>query len=180
MSKYSIDTLSKFKDVNKSTIFLYTLLQIKSNAVPAGTYMGVNGCSIFKDMNLICLFHVGQEDFYEVDKELIAHSQFDVKVEDSDGFCYYVMDFSTLPAIYNAVKKGRYSKLSINAKTAITFTDHPLGLIGVSPELYYDEFSEKLNISVEQLKRKGELLEPPNQENETLNLSKDMQERFKD
>ena len=151
--KDSIYDLLKYKDVNKSTIFLYALLQVKNKDIePAGTYMGIEGCSIHGDMNLICLFHGEQEGFELIDRELRTQKQFSFCRDDTDGFRYYVMDFSRMYAIYKSIEDGRYSELSKNAKTIIMFTDHPVGLMGVSPESYYQEFSIDLRFQLNSFK----------------------------
>jgi len=179
MSTNAISEIVKFKDVNKSTIFLYELLQVRNkSAMPVGTYMGVNGCSIFKDMNLICLFHKAQEGFTEIDLELRNHEQFDFFVDDPDDYRYHVMDFSMMPAIYNVIKAGKYSQLSQNAKTIINLGNHPVGWIGVNPRLYYEEFANEYGVSIETLEKNIELLEPPSKTNETLNLPEKIAKLF--
>jgi hypothetical protein len=175
----SIDDLSKYKDVNKSTIFLYSLLQVKSEIEPEGTYMNIDDCDIGQNMNLICLFYTDQEGFEFLDKQLRDHKQFSFLRDDRDGFRYYVMDFSMHYAIYKSVEQGRYSELPNNSKTVIMFSDHPIGRMGVSPESYYQEFSDNLEVSIEELKEKGEIISPPDEENETLVLPSDMTELFK-
>ena len=171
-------TLVEFKDVNKSTIFLYTLLRIKNKEVkPIGTYMNIENCIIYKDMNLICMFYKQQSNFVDIDTELKEHRQFDYCVDDQE-YRYYVMDFSELPEVYKTIKNGQYSKLPKNAKTIINMSEHPVGVIGVNPELYYEQFSNEFNVSIKKLREAKELLSIPNIENETLSLSKKLQEQF--
>lgn len=178
MSKDSIDTLSKFKDVNKSTIFLYTLLKINNSLEPIGTYMAIENCSIHQDMNLICMFHKKQEGFVKLNVELESHLQFDYYVDDVEGYRYYIMDFSMIPNIYDAIKNGEYSTLPKRAKDVININGHPVGVIGVNPTSYYDEFSDEFNISISTLREKVELLDPPNLTNETLTVSEKLLEEF--
>jgi len=174
-----IQNLVKFKDVNKSTIFLYTLLKLKKGLLkPVGTYMDIENCSIHKDMNLICVFHKQQEGFAKLNQELEKHPQFDYFVDDKAGFRFYIMDFSTMPEIYDAVKFGKYSQLSTNAKNVINMDGHPVGVIGVNPSSYYQQFSDQFDVTIESLKEKVELLEPPNLINETLTVSETLQEEF--
>lgn len=174
-----IQNLVKFKDVNKSTIFLYTLLKIKNKVIkPVGTYMDIENCSIHQDMNLICLFHKEQDEFHKIHKELESHAQYDYHVDDKSGYRYYVMDFSMMPEIYDTVKNGKYSQLSDNAKNVINMDGHPVGVIGVNPKSYYQQFSEEFGVSIEDIQKKVELLEPPNLVDETLSVSEELQEEF--
>ena len=171
-------TLVEFKDVNKSTIFLYTLLRIKNKKVkPIGTYMNIEDRIIYKDMNLICMFHKQQDDFSYIDTELKEHRQFDYCVDDQE-YRYYIMDFSKLPDVYEAIKSGKYSTLPKNARNIINISEHPIGVIGVNPELYYEQFSDEYNVPIKELRDAVELLSVPNIENETLSLSKELQEQF--
>ena len=171
--------LVKFKDVNKSTIFLYAMLQLKTKAVePIGTYLNIKDCSIYKDMNLICMFHKQQKGFETIDQELRTHTLFDFYVDDTESYRYYIMDFSTISGIYKAVVEGKYSELTSNAKQVINITGHPVGVIGVNPQLYYEEFSEEFNVSIEKLRSDIELLGKPDEQNETLSLPDNVKQLF--
>lgn len=173
MKKYDVEKiLLKFKEKNKSFVFLWPLLQLKVN--PIHTYLG------FKDMDfgksLVVLLHNSQAN-YHADLKVMRESKFlDFEVHSKDGYSYMVFSFNTMPDVYDKVVNGQYSKIGGNARVLLTWVNDPLVSFGLYPETFYEEYAEQLEIPVESLKKGVELLPAPYPNNEYIRVEKDVAE----
>ena len=176
--KYNLTKITlDLKKKNKSFIFLYPILQIKSDIQPIETYLGFKG---FENRNiLLCIFHSSMKQFPEWLKRMEDHAMFDLHVSD-DEYEYVIFDFTLAPKIYNAVKNGRYSSIEGNARTILTVSGGEMVQLGLNPNIFYDEFAEQFEHPVEILKANVELVSPPDPNNEYLHINSKIQELVTD
>ncbi|MHA2089217.1 MAG: hypothetical protein ACW98K_00035 [Candidatus Kariarchaeaceae archaeon] len=105
-------------------------------------------------------------------KRMEKHMMFDIHISDEDGYEYVIFDFSLTPKIYSAVKKGSYSSIDGNARTILTITGGQLVQLGLSPEVFYEDFAEQFEYPIELIRANKDLVSAPDVNNEYLNLTK--------
>jgi hypothetical protein len=165
----------------KSRVFLYPALGIRRgvSVTPIETYMGWDGKFSVEDRKLCCLYHLrDDEDFRQFEKNKLLGNPlfFDFK-QVKDKKAVYVFDFNQMANDWDAVVKGKYSKLSQKHKTIIRnyigLTSPQLPYIDsfLYPERYFKLYAEMIGVEEELLKSVGELCSLPNFELEILNTS---------
>jgi hypothetical protein len=162
----------------KSKVFLYPLLGIKKGVrfVPVQTYISWN--DIYpKDKNkLLCFYTVDKKWVKEFDMfaELFLSTNvlFEEKHEIDKLNFLYIFDLQPFVRDINKFKKGKYSKFSKKTKEMIMGFFGETGTISeyiesyLYPEFYYEDYSEILNVNINDLMNVGELCSKPDLEKE--------------
>lgn len=165
------------KTTNKSSIFLYPLLQLAPDIKPIETYLGFEG---FEDRSiLVCLFHISMERFPVHLKSMEKHPMFDLHISDDD-YHYVIFDFTLTPKVYNAVKTGNYSTIDGNARTILTLKGGQMVQLGLNPEAFYHQFAEQFEHPIELVQANVELVSPPDIQNEYLHINNKIKEIIAD
>lgn len=172
---------SLYKDYfQKSRVFLYPVLEIKrgSSVMPIKTFVSWEGHYKPEDRKLICLYYLrDDEEFIRFEKQKLINNPLfhDFKHAEEDKGVY-VFDLSGSADDYDAFLKGRYSKMSPVHKKKVksyygvynsnfVYIDSYL-----NPEKYFLMYSEILGVDSEELKKVGELCDPPDMEKELLTM----------
>ena len=116
-------------NIQKSTIFLYPLLQIQSKRSirPLKTYMY---CDNIEGENLICVYKVNHKNWNAFNEKVLSkHKLLKSIVPLTDKKYAYVFDLSVFKNDYELIKLGKYSQLSKFAKTTILDLE----------DMYFDE-----------------------------------------
>ena len=163
----------------KSKVFLYPLLGIKKGVkfVPIQTYISWNGYYKSDMNNFLCLYSVNKdnsefENFYKL--HLITHPNFEEYHIIDEKNHLFVFDLSKHKKDIKKFKEGKYSEFTKNAKEIISNFFGETGTISeyiesyLWPDLYWDDYSEILEIDVESLIDVGELCDLPNLKKEDL------------
>ena len=162
----------------KSKVFLYPLLGIKKGVrfVPVQTYISWN--DIYpKDKNKLLCFYTVEEKWikeFEMFAELFLTTNvlFDEMHKIGDLDFLYIFDLSTYKRDINKFKIGKYSKFTKRTKEIIMNFFGETGAISeyiesyLYPDFYYEDYSEMLNVKIEDLKEVGELCSLPDLEKE--------------
>ncbi len=164
----------------KSKVFLYPLLGIKKGVrfVPAQTYLSWNDKYDLDSDKLLCLYITDKDNKDEFtlfsDKKLKTLPVF-IKEHIIDEFNFlYVFDL-TLPLKKRDIKKfkeGKYSQLTKKTKESIIKFFGERGKIAeyvesyLYPGYYYEDYSELLNIQIEDLQNVGQLCSKPDLQKE--------------
>jgi len=166
------------KYFQKSKIFLYPLLDIKrgSSVTPIQTYLGWNEHYTSEDMKLIVTYHRREdEEFLQFEKEvLLKHTRLADYVHLDDDTILLSFDFSDIEEDWNLLLAGKYSCMNKKTKFKIrNFFEKDSGNYMyvdsyLFPERYFEVYSELLNVTVESLKKVGELCALSNLEKEML------------
>lgn len=166
----------------KSTVFLYPLLQISRKAPfkPSRTYVQWEGFYTTKQAALIVTFPADWtnpqwEDFHY--KVLLRNRMFRECHPSVDKTqMIYVFDFVYFNKDYKAVIAGKYSQMQPHARALIqqyfgyntpewTYMESFL-----MPSKYFAKYAELLDVDIEMLQEVGELCAPPDLEKETLHM----------
>ena len=162
----------------KSKVFLYPLLGIKKGVrfVPVQTYISWN--DIYpKDKNKLLCFYTVEEKWtkeFEMFAELFLTTNvlFDEMHKIGDLDFLYIFDLGTYKRDINKFKIGKYSKFTKRTKEIIMKFFGETGTISeyiesyLYPEFYYEDYSEILNVEMNDLKKVGELCSKPDLEKE--------------
>lgn len=162
----------------KSKVFLYPLLGIKKGVrfVPIQTYISWN--DIYpKDKNKLLCFYTIEEKWtkeFEMFAELFlsTNALFEEQHKIDDLNFLYIFNLDTFKRDINKFKKGKYSKFTKRTKEIIMKFFGETGAISeyiesyLYPEFYYEDYSEILGVTVEDLMKVGELCSLPDLEKE--------------
>jgi hypothetical protein len=177
---------SLYKDYyQKSRLFLYPALKVKKgvSVTPIETYMAWEGYYSTDDCKLVCVYHLRTDDeFRKFEKsKLLGNDLFHDFKELADNKGVYVFDFSSNKEDFQHVVRGKYSKLSNDAKIRImSFFSGNRAQIGyIESYLYPDKYfglyakllcnKEKEMDAMEQLLTEvGELCSIPDLKEETF------------
>lgn len=174
--KYYAVTHLNSKYFQKSTFFLYPLLKIPKTIIPKVTYLTWEGHYTLEDKVFICVFKKFKKTAeLEIErKHLFNHPLYVDYYELEDGDMVYVFSFKQHEKIIDTFIKGRYSKFSQNIKERIISFYKPNGntikFINsyLHPNVYYNNYSELLNVPVDLLEEVVELIDKPNLQKEHL------------
>ncbi len=162
----------------KSKVFLYPLLGIKKGVrfVPVQTYISWN--DIYpKDKNKLLCFYTVEEKWikeFEMFAELFLTTNvlFDEMHKIGNLDFLYIFDLGTYKRDINKFKIGKYSKFTKRTKEIIMKFFGETGTISeyiesyLYPEFYYEDYSEILNVEMNDLKKVGELCSKPDLDKE--------------
>ncbi len=162
----------------KSKVFLYPLLGIKKGVrfVPVQTYISWN--DIYpKDKNKLLCFYTVENNWtkeFEMFAELFLETNvlFEEKHKIDDLNFLYIFDLETFKRDINKFKKGKYSKFTKRTKEIIMNFFGETGTISeyvesyLYPDFYYEDYSEILNVNIDDLQKVGELCSVPDLEKE--------------
>lgn len=172
-------TLIKYKGISKSLIFLYPLLKLPPHIKPIATYLGINGYKIGRGYTLICLFHKDQESFISHwRKDLNKNKMLDFSIKD-DKYEYFIFDLRTMPKVYEQIKFGQYSNIKGNARLIIEQRLHPITIMAMNPEKYYEDISIELKGDLQQIIENVEVISPPDINIEYITISSKLMEKIK-
>ena len=163
----------------KSKVFLYPLLGIKKGVkfVPLQTYISWNGYYTENMYKFLCLYSVDKNnpEFEKFQKlHLRSHPDFEEYHVIDDKNHLYVFDLSKYKRDINKFKKGKYSTISKRSKEIITKFFGDKGTIAdyvesyLFPDFYWDDYSDILDVDIQDLIAVGELCDLPNLEKEDL------------
>lgn len=166
------------KYFQKSKIFLYPLLDIRrgSSVTPIQTYMSWSNYYEPEDMQLITTYHKRSDtDFLQFEKEiLLKHTRLTDYVHLNSETIMLSFDFSDIAEDWNLLIAGKYSRMNPKTKYKIrNFFEKDSGNYMyvdsyLFPEMYFEVYSELLNVTVESLRKVGELCPLPDLEKEML------------
>jgi len=176
------------KYFQKSKSFLYPALGIKKNSefAPSGTYLSIQDYIGPEDVKLICTFEkTDSVDFESFEINMLIENPLFVEKIVIEKYNVYIFDFQIYEKDWFNFIIGKYSKLSGQLKRAIknyygpdsaeySFIDSYL-----NPKEYFEEYAELLDISVEDLKKIGELCDACDMEKETLKIPSQILENLK-
>lgn len=162
----------------KSKVFLYPLLGIKKGVrfVPVQTYISWN--DIYpKDKNKLLCFYTVENNWtkeFEMFAELFLETNvlFEEKHKIDDLNFLYIFDLETFKRDISKFKKGKYSRFTKRTKEIIMNFFGETGTISeyvesyLYPEFYYEDYSEILNVNIDDLQKVGELCSVPDLEKE--------------
>lgn len=164
-----VSELLKLKDVSPSFLFLYPILQLNNKIKPLGTYMEIQGLDL--RYSLTCVFHKNQIGFKTSWLKLMKeHDLFQGHFIDNDDFHYLLFDFLDYTPVVNKIKKGEYSKIHPDFKFIMCQNQNTLTHMGLYPDQYYSNVAYDLDVDIEVLINGVELMPPPNEDNEYLNV----------
>jgi len=155
--------------VQKSTLFAWPLLNLKTNISPINTYFKIDGID-FKKPVIVGLFHQSDSNFQFVKSVLVNHKLYDSVIEE-DGYHYFVFDLTSFDEDVEKIMTGNYSKINTSVKIKISVTSFKkIVNVGLYPELFYEEYALQFNSSIFNGDDKLELIDAPCLENETISL----------
>ena len=165
----------------KSKVFLYPLLGIKrgNSVVPIETYISWEGHYSSEDMKLICIYKIRTDAEYKnFEKNILTkHTRlYDYYKNNNEEVSIFIFDFSDINEDWDYFINGKYSKFSSSLKNRILkFFDKHSGNYAymqsyLSPEKFFEDYSEILNVEVSLLESVGELCSKPDKEKENLQL----------
>lgn len=165
------------KYFQKSKIFLYPLLNIKSDINVDGVYMGIKDLIPIEDMKIICSIKTEKSEKYEKIKKILQSNRSFVSVAECDGYDLYVFNLENYREDWENFVLGKYSKLSRNCKNAIK-TQYQSDLKKyfiiesyIQPDKYFGVYAKLLDVPVNVIAEIGELCNPFDMEKEVLTLS---------
>lgn len=170
---------SLYKDYfQKSRVFLYPALEIKrgSSVMPIQTHVSWEGHYAPEDRKLICLYYLREdEEFLRFEKhKLLGNPRFHDFKQVDDERAVYVFDFQDSKSDFDLFLQGRYSKMSavhkkkIKAYYGIYNSNFVYIESYLNPEKYFSIYSEMLGVDIDELRKVGELCNPPDMERESL------------
>jgi len=166
------------KYTQKSRLFLYPFLGIKRGVsiTPIESYVSWTGMSEPGDKNLICLYHLRNDDEFKIfeKNKLLNNSKFSSFYELPDQKGVYMFNYESESDIWNCFMQGKYSQMSTKHKSDIlkffegNVTNHNLISSYLYPDKYFEAYAQQLNVTVDLLQEVGELCSKPDFEKETL------------
>jgi hypothetical protein len=175
--EFKIRFLNK-KYFQKSTFFLYPLLNIPKTILPKNTYITWEDTYGIDDLVFICKFDkFNSETQIKTEKvHLKGHPLLKETMTLEDGGTIYFFKFEKYSKLWHNFVNGKYSKISKNHKLEIikfykkgSFTGTLIKSY-LFPEDYYADYAELLNVPLEVLMESGELADAPDLKQENLNL----------
>jgi len=164
----------------KSRTFLYPALGIRrgSSFIPIETYMAWEDKYRPQDRKLCCVYENQEdEDFKTFEKsKLRTNRLFHEAILLEDKKVCYIFDFTLLADDWDAILNGKYSKISADhMKTIRNFVSNSESNLAyvnsfLYPEKHFELYSELMGVSVNELRKVGELCDKPNLEKETLKI----------
>jgi hypothetical protein len=170
---------SLYRDyIQKSRLFLYPALNIKRgvSVTPVQTYLRWQGRYTLDDNKFIVVYHLRDDRDFRIfeDVKLKGNPLFHEFLELENDLGAYVFDMSEMAEDFQKIVNGQYSALSEKQKNCIlrffkSQTAH-YGYIQsyLNPGIYYEMYSDLLNVDVNLLKSVGELCNYPDHIKETL------------
>ena len=144
------------------------------------TYMTWEGMYEISDYKLICVYELTADPKFKTfeNVKLFGNKLFDTFFELENGQGAYVFDCSEFKDDYDRIVEGRYSQLSNSHKVCIKnfFSNNKNHLTYIQsylhPERFFGMYAELLSVSIEDLKRVGELCSKPDLDKEKLLVPK--------
>jgi len=168
--------------VQKSRMFLYPLLGITRGhpIVPTQTFMAWKNEYGIADHKLIAIYHMRTDKQFKIfeEKVLLQNPLFEDFFELEDGTGAYVFDFAQHVKDYKRIIHGKYSLLTDEYKIKVLqfFKKGNINNVTmmsyVKPKNYFSQYAKLLGVDVAMLKDVGELCNPPDLIQETLDVSK--------
>ena len=160
------------KYFQKSSVFLYPLLGLKSKILPFKTYIQFDGKINPNDRKLICVYDIkDSSDWTSFELErLINHTMLEYTIRLADNKIAYIFDFN-IPLMkeeFDIFIEGKYSQLAESSKEMIiryfgkNTSEGEYIKSYIYPEKYFNEYSQFLLIDEERLKDVGELCDKVN------------------
>jgi len=157
------------KYFQKSYTFLYPLLGFHKTKHPKPDQTFVSWTGVFGtgDRKLICVFEKEDTDAWRKfeSEVLITHKFLDHCTPIDDKNIAYVFDLNSIAEDYDNFIKGKYSRMSAEAKKILTdyYGVHTPEWVYIEsflfPEKYYKQYADILAIEEELLREVGELCE---------------------
>lgn len=167
------------KYFQKSKSFLYPILGIKRTNTnsPIGTYISISGVYEPEDMRLICTFKEEETESFKNFEEqmLLTNPLFLEKIKLKD-FSIYIFDMEVYYEDWFNFILGKYSKFSNVTKKAIKAyygeksKEYKYIETYLYPEKYFETYAVLLEVSINTLKKIGELCNPCDLSKETLKI----------
>lgn len=165
-----LNEIKKFKDYNKSFIFLQPLLQL-SVVKPINTYLNIQDIDTY--YTLVCLYHKDQKGFEHALKKIKANEHFDFDFYDQDGYYYAVFNLYKIAITYDMLKAGKYSMLEGDYRNILLATKNKVIKYALNAKKYYHDFAEELQIHpIDLLQNNAEIITAPDLISETIALPK--------
>jgi len=172
-----IDTL--YTDYfQKSTIFLYTLLQIRRGgaASPLKTYIAYEDMIRPEHRILLCRYEKRTDDaFIKFEKEkLLGHPHFKGYFKLKDESKLYLFDFNFIGEDWDLLINGRYSQASLKTRQTILnhfekgSANHLYVESYLFPKKYMADYARLLDVDIKVLQQVGELCDKPDFSKERL------------
>lgn len=172
--------------IQKSKLFLLPLTKIKRNIhiKPFGTYVRDKNKGFNEDdLRLIVPFELDDSsEYFYYEKELLDSPYFDTdNYYETDKFRVYIYNLSQYRSDYNKFIKGAYTKFTNKSKELINtywgriqsgkFIPHSKIEQYLDPTIMtYEQISDELSVSVQELQEIKEILNPPDLEKETFSI----------
>lgn len=154
--------------VQKSTMFLYPLLNLPATIQPVNTYMFIQGFVMNDGYSMVCLLNRTSKTFQDDLNQMRRNKYFDINLTDDD-FEIVIFDMSSLKDDYNKIYNGTYSELSREAAILITYhnrTKYPLAVVALRPDEHYQKMADILSTIPELIP--NQLVTSPDNIKETL------------
>lgn len=167
------------KYFQKSRSFLFPALGIKkqSHITPSGTYLAIDNKISVEDFKLICTYRDdGSLGFKTFEEAMLIGNPLFVEKFKVDGFSIYVFDLEIYAQDYINFLLGKYSKLSNQLKKAIRLyygensAEYKYIDSYLHPDKYFEVYAKLLGVSINTLKKIGELCNPADINKETLKI----------
>jgi hypothetical protein len=161
----------------KSNTFLYPLLNLTVN--PIETYLKFDNIDLSDERFLIALYWTEDKNYLKHKLDILNNKYFD-NIFFDDVFAIVIFNMYSLRNEYDKIIKGEYSKVSKNCKAIVADqTTDPVIIKCMNPNNNYKEFATALGVDSEMLKGK-ELLSPPQDKAEVLNVNKTIKQEIID
>jgi hypothetical protein len=179
MSKLDVlDQFTKHRKDNKSTVFLYAILQLEDICKPLNTYLYLNQEEVHKDRYLFAMFNSSQEGYSKCKKQIEGHELWDFCLTDENGFDIHVFTLEKYFKYFDQILSGNYAAIETEFKLILGHENHPIAAIGMHPEEYHSNYCNAFGIPEPDLPIGTQLIQRPSIENETLNVSPDIMRQF--
>jgi hypothetical protein len=166
------------KYTQKSRIFLYPFLDIKRgvSVTPIETYVSWTGLSKPEDKNLICVYHLRDDDDFKLFEKhkLLNNRHFVAFYQLPEEKAAYIFNLESEGETFDFFLQGKYSKIPEDKKKKIlsffSGNKHNHAIINsyLNPELYFNIYADLLNVNINLLKAVGELCSQPDLVKENL------------
>jgi len=163
----------------KSKSFLYPILGIKrTNAnSPLGTYISLKGVYEPEDMRLICTFKENDtQSFKDFEEQMLLTNPLFIEKIKLKDFSIYIFDMEVYYEDWFNFVMGKYSKLSNVTKKAIKIyygeksKEYKYIETYLYPEKHFETYAVLLEVSIDMLKKIGELCNPCDLAKENLEI----------